>query len=224
MLDLFFLIIYNKDIKERGVLLIMEREMKQYNEALLLSLQEFIKQQQMKNARSPSYREIMKQVGFSSLSVAHRYVDVLVQRGVIEKDSFGGIALAENLSRGQVTIAPVIGTVTCGKPIVAQENVESIQQLPSGIFGNGELFILHAEGDSMQEAGIQDGDLLVVKKTNFAENGQIVVALLDDSATVKTFYKNKNHIVLHPENSRYDDIIVEDVSILGVVGHCIHKL
>lgn len=198
--------------------------MKQYNEALLLKLHEFIKQQQIKTGESPSYREIVKQVGFSSLSVAHRYVDLLVQRGEIKKDLLGGIALAENLSRGPITIAPVIGTVTCGKPILAQENVESIEQLPAGIFGNGELFLLHAEGDSMQDAGIQNGDLLVVRRTNSAENGQIVVALIDDSATVKTFFKNKDHVVLHPENARYDDIIVKEVSILGVVGHCIHKL
>ena len=198
--------------------------MKQHNESLLLKLQEFIKGQQMKNGRSPSYREIVKQVGFSSLSMAYRYVEILVRRGNIQKDDLGGIALAENLSRGQVTMAPVIGTVTCGKPIIAQENIESIEQLPSGIFGSGELFILHAEGDSMQDMGIQDGDLLVVKKANSAENGQIVVALLDDSATVKTFYKKKDCVVLHPENSRYDDIVVKDVAILGIVGHCIHKL
>lgn len=198
--------------------------MKQHNEALLLKLQDFIKTQQMKNGCSPSYREIVKQVGFSSLSVAHRYTELLVQRGMIKKDALGGIALAENLNRGNVTMAPVIGTVTCGKPIIAQENIESIEQLPSGIFGSGELFILHAEGDSMEEAGIQNGDLLVVKRANSAENGQIVVALLDDSATVKTFYKHKDYVVLHPENCRYDDIIVKDVAILGVVGHCIHKL
>ena len=198
--------------------------MKQYNEALLLKLQEFIKNEQVKKGKSPSYREIMKGIGFSSLSVAHRYVDVLVMRGEIKKDAFGGIALANNLSRGQVTIAPVVGTVTCGKPILAQENIEGIEQLPSDIFGKGELFLLHAQGDSMIDVGIQDGDLLVVKQTNSAENGQIVVALIDDSATVKTFYKKNNHIVLHPENSCYDDIIVKDVVILGVVGHCIHKL
>ena len=198
--------------------------MKQYNETQLLKLQEYIKSEQLKKGKSPSYREIVKNVGFSSLSVAYRYVDLLVERGAIKKDAFGGIALAENLSRGEITIAPVVGTVTCGKPILAQENIEGLQQLPSGIFGNGDLFLLHAQGDSMKEVGILDGDMLVVKQTNCAENGQIVVALIDDSATVKTFYKKNDHIVLHPENSHYDDIVVEDVVILGVVGHCIHKL
>ena len=161
----------------------------------------------------------MKGIGFSSLSVAHRYVDVLVMRGEIKKDAFGGIALANNLSRGQVTIAPVVGTVTCGKPILAQENIEGIEQLPSDIFGKGELFLLHAQGDSMIEVGIQDGDLLVVKHSNSAENGQIVVALIDDSATVKTFYKKNNHIVLHPENSTMEDMVFDyyEVEILGKV-------
>ena len=198
--------------------------MKLYNEAQLLKLQEFIKNEQLKKGKSPSYREIMKAVGFSSLSVAHRYVDILAERGEIKKNAFGGIELAENLSRGNVTIAPVVGTVTCGKPILAQENIEGLEQLPSSIFGNGDLFVLHAQGDSMIEAGILDGDLLVVKQSSSAENGQIVVALIDDSATVKTFYKKKDHVILHPENSRYDDIIVSDVTILGIVGHCIHKL
>lgn len=198
--------------------------MKQFNEAQLLKLQEYIKSEQVKKGKSPSYREIMKNVGFSSLSVAHRYVELLAQRGVIKKEAFGGIALAENLNRGQITIAPVVGTVACGKPILAQENIEGMEQLPSGIFGTGDLFLLHAQGDSMIEAGIQDGDLLVVRQSNYAQNGQVVVALVEDSATVKTFYRYKDHIVLHPENARYEDIIVKDVVILGIVGHCIHKL
>lgn len=197
--------------------------MKQYNEAQLLKLQEFVKDQQLKMGKSPSYREIMKHVGFSSLSMVCRYVDLLASRGLLKKEK-GKIALSENLNRGDITIAPVVGTVTCGRPILAQENIESLESLPSGIFGNGELFLLHAEGDSMQDAGIQDGDLLVVRQTNSAENGQIVVALIDDSATVKTFYKHNDHIVLRPQNPRYDDIVLKDVTILGVVGHCIHKL
>ncbi len=198
--------------------------MKQFNEALLVRLQEYIKNQQLKKGKSPSYRDIMKNVGFSSLSVVSRYVDILAERGIVKKLSLGGIALSDNLNRGDVTIAPVVGTVTCGKPILAQENIECMEQLPSGIFGNGDLFLLHAQGDSMEGVGIKDGDLLVVKQSNSAENGQIVVALIDDSATVKTFYKNSEHIVLHPENPCYEDIIVKDVTILGIVGHCIHKL
>lgn len=198
--------------------------MKGFNEALIVSLQEFIKNEQLKKGKSPSYREIVKGVGFSSLSVAHRYVELLALRGQIKKDEFGGIAMPENLKSGQVTIAPVLGTVTCGKPILAQENIEGLPSLPTEIFGGGDLFLLHAQGDSMIGVGINDGDLLVVRQSNSAQNGQIVVALIDDSATVKTFYKKNDHIVLHPENPQYEDIIVKDVTILGLVGHCIHKL
>ena len=198
--------------------------MKQFNEAMLLKMAEFIKAEQIKKGKSPSYREIQRQVGFSSLSVVFRYVDMLEARGQIRKTDDGKIAFADGIDCGQTTIAPVVGTVTCGKPILAQENIESVEHLPAGIFGSGDLFLLHAEGDSRVEAGINDGDLLVVKQSNSAQNGQIVVALIDDSATVKTFYKHKDHITLHPENSRYQDIVVKDVAILGIVGHCIHKL
>ena len=198
--------------------------MKQFNESLLLKMAEFIKTEQVKKGKSPSYREIQKQVGVSSLSVVGRYVDMLESRGQIKKTQDGKIAFADGIDRGQTTIAPVVGTVTCGKPIFAQENIESVEHLPSGIFGNGDLFLLHAEGDSMIEAGINDGDLLVVKQANSAQNGQIVVALIDDSATVKTFYKRDDHVILHPENPKYEDIVVKNLSILGIVGHCIHKL
>jgi len=116
-----------------------------------------------------------------------------------------------------------VGVVTCGSPIFAQENIEGVYALPSDIFGRGEIFLLRAEGDSMIEVGIHSGDLLVIRRSQTAQNGQIVVALLDDSATVKTFYKEDDHIVLHPENRYYDDIISKDVVILGVVEHCIHK-
>ncbi len=197
--------------------------MKAFNEALLIKLQEFIQGEQLKKGKSPSYREIMRQVGFSSLSVVGRYVDLLEMRGQLKKTCDGKIAFSQGFDCGKTIVAPLVGTVTCGKPILAQENIESVEHLPSGIFGSGDLFLLHAQGDSMIEAGIADGDLLVVKQTSSAENGQIVVALIDDSATVKTFYKHKNHVALHPENPRYEDIIVQDVKILGVVGHCIHR-
>ena len=122
----------------------------------------------------------------------------------------------------KVTLTLLMLFLSC--PILAQENIESVCSLPCEIFGSGELFMLHAEGDSMEGVGIKSGDLLVVKKSSSAQNGQIVVALMDDSATVKTFYQKKDHIVLHPENEKYDDIISRDVKILGVVEHFIHKL
>ncbi len=183
----------------------------------------YIKTYQIENGRSPSYRNIMKQFKFSSLSVVCRYVEALRQRGSLEKDNLGGIDISENLNCAKTIIAPIVGTVTCGKPIYAQENIEGNYQLPAAIFGNSEIFMLHAQGDSMEGVGIKSGDILVVRKSCTAENGQIVVALIDDSATVKTFYKKKDCVVLHPENDKYDDIISNDVKILGVVQHLIHK-
>ncbi len=198
--------------------------MKIINETLLDKLLSYIKTYQMKNGRSPSYRNIMNQLNFSSLSMVCRYIEILGQRGELQKDSLGSIEISSNLNCTDTIIAPIVGTVTCGKPIYAQENIEGMYTLPSAIFGKGELFLLHAEGDSMEGVGIKSGDILAVRKSDYAENGQIVVALIDDSATVKTFYKKKDHIVLHPENSRYDDIITKDVKILGIVEHYIHKL
>lgn len=198
--------------------------MKNINEKFAQELLDYIKTYQIENGRSPSYRNIMKRFKLSSLSVVCRYVELLHQRGQIGKDKLGGIEISNNLCCDRTIIAPIVGTVTCGKPILAQENIEGVFQLPSAIFGSDELFLLRAEGDSMAGVGIQSGDILAVKKCETAENGQIVVALLDDEATVKTFYRKKEHVVLHPENPRYDDIITKDVKILGIVEHFIHKL
>ncbi len=197
--------------------------MKILNESLLDKMLSYIKTYQIENGRSPSYRNIMKRFNLSSLSMVCRYIEVLRQRGLLEKDNLGGIEISENLSCAKTIIAPIVGTVTCGKPILAQENIEGNYQLPTAIFGNNELFMLYAQGDSMEGVGIKSGDVLVVRKCNVAENGQIVVALIDDSATVKTFYKKKDYVVLHPENDKYDDIITKNINILGVVQHNIHK-
>lgn len=197
--------------------------MKLVNEVLLEKMLDYIKTYQVREGRSPSYRNIKQQFKLSSLSLVQRYVSVLTARGELKKSSLGTIEISNNLNASSTITAPLVGTVTCGQPIYAQENIEGNFQLPSSIFGHGELFLLHAEGDSMIEAGIRNGDLLVVRKTQSAENGQIVVALLGDEATVKTFYKKTDHIVLHPENQRYQDIIATNVKILGIVEHFIHK-
>ncbi len=198
--------------------------MKSINEKLLEEMLNYIKTYQVENGRSPAYRNIMKHFKLSSLSIVSRYVELLISRGEIKKDDLGGIDISSNLSCSSSIIAPIVGTVTCGKPIYAQENIEGVYQLPTAIFGNDQLFLLRAEGDSMEGVGIKSGDILAVKKCETAENGQIVVALLGEDATVKTFYKKKDHIVLHPENPRYEDIITKDVKILGIVEHYIHKL
>lgn len=197
--------------------------MKVVNENLLDCMLDYIKTYQIRNGRSPSYRCIKEQFNLSSLSVVQRYIDILNSRGEIKKNTKGEIDIANNLDSSSIINAPIIGTVTCGTPIYAQENIEGNFALPTAIFGHGEHFLLRAEGDSMIEAGIRNGDLLVVRKTENAENGQIVVALLGDEATTKTFYRKRDHVVLHPENASYEDIITTDVKILGIVEHFIHK-
>lgn len=197
--------------------------MKVFNEGLLDAMLDYIKTYQIRNGKSPSYRNIKEQFNLSSLSIVYRYIDILVSRGELNKNALGMIDISNNLDCSSTITAPIIGTVTCGKPIYAQEDIEGNYQLPTAIFGYGEHFLLHAEGDSMIEVGIRNGDLLVVRKTEQAENGQIVVALIGDDATVKTFYKHSDHVILHPENERYEDIVTNNVKILGVVEHFIHK-
>lgn len=198
--------------------------MKVYNENILSKLLDFIKTYQSRNGKSPSYREIMRGMNFSSLSMVYRYIKLLNDKNLIEKDGFGSIEISKNLKPDKTILAPIVGLVTCGKPIYAQEDIEGTYQLPMSIFGSGEKFILRAEGDSMKNAGIKSGDLLVINKCNTANNGDIVVALIEDSATVKTFYKKENYVILHPENEKYDDIIEKNVKILGKVEFCIHQL
>lgn len=198
--------------------------MKKINEKVLSNILEFIKVFQLENGRSPSYREIQKHLSLSSLSLVGRYVNLLEEKGQVKRDEHGFIDITYNVKLSQSILAPVVGEVRCGEPIFAQENIESVYRLPTEIFGKDNVFLLHAKGDSMEGVGIREGDLLVVKKCESADNGDIVVALLEDSATVKTFYRKKDHIVLHPENDRYDDIITKDVKILGIVKQFIHSL
>lgn len=195
--------------------------MKVLNEQKIEELFSFIKTYQLRYGCVPSYRQIQGKLGFSSLSVVSRYVDQLCSRGKLEKVNDKIHLEAPSLS--QTTIAPVVGVVTCGSPIYAQENIECAVGLPVDIFGRDDLFILHAEGDSMINAGIESGDLLVVKKSSTAENGDIVVALIDDSATTKRFFKRSDKVILHPENEKYEDIVCQNVQILGIVKYNIHK-
>ncbi len=198
--------------------------MKQLSERTEENILEFIKVFQVENGRSPSFREIKRGLNLSSLSLVSRYVSLLENKGSIKKNNLGTIDISYNVNLSQSVLAPLVGQVRCGEPIFAEENIETIYRLPTDIFGKDNLFLLHAIGDSMEGAGIREGDLLVVKKCETADNGEIVVALLDDSATVKRFYKKKDHVVLHPENPNYDDIITKDVKILGVVKQYIHSL
>lgn len=193
------------------------------NEDKVLLVLNFIKDFQKREGRSPSFRQIARGCSFPSLRTAQQYVAILQKRGMLEKNSFGKIIIPTNLSRGKTVIAPLVGTIACGTPILAEENIEGTFQLPTAIFGSVKSMLLHASGDSMIGVGINDGDLIVAEICDTADEGDIVVALLEDSATVKTLHKKNGHIYLHPENPNYKDIPADNVIIQGVVKHVIHS-
>lgn len=168
------------------------------------------------NGYSPTVREICRACDIKSTATVFTYINELADRGVINK--------ADNRNRAvslkqKVVNVPLIGTVAAGQPIFATENYEGVYSIPNNFFIGDDLFMLNVKGDSMINIGMFDGDKIVVKKQETADNGDIVVALVDDSATVKRFFKRDGNIVLHPENDDMRDFIFKDVQILGkVVG------
>jgi len=186
---------------------------------------EFIKKQIEKEGYPPSVREICAAVGLSSPSTVQRYINSLEEKGFIVK---GGskkraISLPKSENEEENISVPVVGTVAAGQPILAEENIESYFPLPVSYVKNHDMFMLKVRGDSMIQAGILDGDYVIVESCNDAQNGQIVVALLDDSATVKTLYKEKDHLRLQPENDALSPIITKDAKILGKVSGVFRK-
>ncbi len=206
--------------------------MRLFDESLLGRTLDYIKEYQLREGKSPSYRNIMCNVsGYGNLTKVQRYIAVLHNRGLINKESSVGITIPKKLMAGKTDIVSLVGEVACGTPILAVENIEGSYLLPVSLFGEGEKFLLRAKGDSMVNKGIENGDLLVVHRQSCADNGQIVVALIDDVATVKTFEKRSNRIVLHPENDEiddngnraYQDIDVSTCQILGIVTNSIKE-
>ena len=157
----------------------------------------------------------------SSLNLVRTYILALENSGRIERTRLGNIDMLPKLKPSGVAIAPIVGTIACGQPVDAMENIEESVTLPRAIFGAGNLFLLHAKGDSMVEADIHNGDLVVIRQQNTAENGEIVVAMINGETTLKRFYKKNGKIILHPENKTMDDIIVKNCEIQGVLVSCI---
>lgn len=199
----------------------------------------FIEKQVNKNGYPPSVREIGKAVDLKSTATVHGYLASLEKKGYIKKESQKGRTLkllkggADNnqisfdkevYSSREMVDVPVIGKITAGEPILAVENVTDTFPIPLDFVGTGESFMLTVRGESMIEAGILNGDYILVRKQNTAQNGEIVVALIEDEATVKTFYKEKDHIRLQPENSTMDPIIVPNCQILGKVSGVFRKI
>lgn len=184
---------------------------------------EYIKQQILQKGYPPAVREICEAVHLKSTSSVHSHLETLEKNGYIRRDPTKPRAIEIlddsffNLTRREVVNVPIVGSVAAGQPILAVENIENYFPVPSEFMPNQNVFMLHVKGDSMINAGIFDGDNILVKQQSTASNGDMVVALVDDSATVKTFYKEDGHYRLQPENDYMDPIIVNEVSILGLV-------
>lgn len=181
---------------------------------------EYIKSEILSKGYPPSVREICSAVGLKSTSSVHAHLESLEKNGYIHRDptkprTIEIIDDSFNLTRREMTNIPIIGTVAAGTPILAQENIEDYFPIPADLAPNNESFVLKVKGESMVNVGIMDGDLIFVEQTNKASNGEIIVALVDDSATVKTFYKEDGYIRLQPENDNMDPIIVDDCQIIG---------
>ncbi|MGI6703266.1 MAG: transcriptional repressor LexA [Clostridia bacterium] len=187
-----------------------------------LEVLEFLKSELCNKGYPPSVREICEAVGLKSTSTVHGHLERLEKKGLIRRDPSKPRAI-EILDSSPLSIArdlvevPIVGKVTAGQPILAVENIEDSFPLPADFLRGNDNFILVVKGESMIEAGILDGDYVVVKQQSHANNGDIVVALIEDEATVKRFYREKDHIRLQPENSFMEPILVKDVSILGRV-------
>jgi len=189
---------------------------------------EFVTSYMDENGYPPSIREICAGVGLSSTSTVHAHLETLKRKGLLEKADAKSRGL--RVKKHDVTVenefvnVPLVGNVAAGTPILATENLERTFPIPTDFVGDTPSFMLKVKGESMIDVGIFNGDYIIVKQQAVANNGEIVVALIEDEATVKTFYKEKDHIRLQPENSTMEPIIVKEVAILGKVVGVIRKM
>ena len=183
---------------------------------------DYLKEEILTRGYPPTVREICEKVDLKSTSSVHSHLSTLERNGYIRRDPTKPRAIeicddSFQMVRTEMSSLPIVGNVAAGQPILAQENIESYFPVPAEIVPSGESFALRIRGDSMINAGIFNGDLVFVNSCRTARNGEIVVALIEDGATVKTFYKEDGHIRLQPENDTMDPIIVDNCMILGKV-------
>ena len=183
---------------------------------------EYIKSQILNKGYPPSVRDICTAVNLKSTSSVHAHLETLEKNGYIRRDPTNPRAIEIiddnfNLTRREVVNVPLIGQVAAGQPLLAVENITGYFPIPAEFIPKEEVFMLNVKGESMVNAGIYDGDQIIVKQQSTASNGEIVVALVDDSATVKRFYKENGHIRLQPENDFMEPIIVDSCEIIGKV-------
>ena len=183
---------------------------------------QYIKESILKRGYPPAVREICQAVNLRSTSSVHAHLESLERKGYLRKDpskprTIEVVDESFNLTRREMVNVPLLGEVAAGVPMFAEENISDYFPFPADMLPNADIFMLKVKGDSMVNVGIFDNDKILVAKQNHANNGDIVVALMDDTATVKTYYKEKNHIRLQPQNDDMEPILVKDVSILGKV-------
>jgi repressor LexA len=183
---------------------------------------DYIKEEILKRGYPPAVREICEAVDLKSTSSVHAHLETLEKNGYIRRDPTKPRAIeicddSFQMVRTEMVSLPVVGTVAAGQPILAQQNIETYFPVPAEYVPRGESFVLKVKGDSMINIGIFNGDSLLVERCDTARNGEVIVAMVDDSATVKTFYKENGHIRLQPENDSMDPIIVPDCQIIGKV-------
>lgn len=183
---------------------------------------EYIKAQILERGFPPAVREICEAVNLKSTSSVHSHLETLEKNGYIRRDPTKPRAIeilddTFNLTRREMVQVPIVGRVAAGEPLLAEQNIEEYYPIPVEFMPNNECFMLKVRGESMINAGILDGDYVVVEKKNTASNGEMVVALIEDGATVKTFYKEEGIIRLQPENDNMEPFILESVDILGKV-------
>ena len=187
-----------------------------------LEILEYIKTQILERGFQPAVREICEAVNLKSTSSVHSHLETLEKNGYIRRDPTKPRAIEIlddnfNLTRREMVNVPIVGQVAAGEPILAQQNIENYFPIPVEFMPNRQTFLLKVKGESMINAGILDGDMVLVEETPAASNGDMVVAMVDDGATVKTFYKEEGIFRLQPENDFMDPIIVKEVTILGKV-------
>ena len=191
----------------------------------------FIKEQIYNKGYPPSVREICKAVGLKSTSTVHSHLNKLVEKKYIKKGNNKNRAIElinsevnkYDTEKKEMASLPLIGDIAAGTPILAYENVEDVYPIPIDWVGKEESFMLQVKGDSMIDAGIFNGDYVIISRQNTAQNGQIVAALIEDEATLKTFFREKNYIRLQPENKNMEPIISDQVDILGVLKCVIRR-
>jgi len=171
----------------------------------------------------PSVREIQAKLSIKSTATVYDYIERLKNKGLLTKSPTKNRAIGLTKKQDSFKSIPVVGTVTAGTPILAIENIEGYCPLPDDFTEDADRFCLIVKGDSMINAGILNGDKIIVKREQTANDGDIIVALIDDSATVKRFYKRNGKIILHPENDTMSDMIFDDIMVLGKVEGLIRK-